>query len=102
MDMTISPRAALLYKQEMNLEDSDALRLYVRVGGIGSGGFSVGVTKELPESQEYSLEVEGITFYVSQDDEWYFDGMEIDFNEDRGEVQFSNPNIEDVTNPHAQ
>ncbi|RNA69399.1 HesB/YadR/YfhF family protein [Alteribacter keqinensis] len=102
MDLTITDNAAGLYKKEMNLADGDALRLYVRVGGIGSGGFSAGVTKELPEGTYMTKESGGITFCISEDDEWYFDGMTIDFNQDLGEVQFTNPKIEDVTNPRGQ
>ncbi|WP_096435213.1 iron-sulfur cluster biosynthesis family protein [Alteribacter populi] len=102
MNLTITESAVKFYKQEMKLLDNDAVRFFVRVGGVGSGGFSAGITKDLPVSDRHSVTVNHITFYVSSDDEWYFDGMTIDFNEDRGEVQFSNPKIEDVTNPQGK
>ncbi|WP_353626224.1 hypothetical protein [Bacillus sp. JCM 19041] len=46
MKLIITERAANFYKKEMDLNSGDILRLYVRVGGIGSGGFSIGIMHE--------------------------------------------------------
>lgn len=45
MKVTLTDSAASLYINEIPLSKGDTLRLYVRIGGIGSGGFSVGVMK---------------------------------------------------------
>ncbi|UCZ51493.1 hypothetical protein LGQ02_11455 [Bacillus shivajii] len=100
MDLTITEKAGQLYKNEMNLEKGEHITLFVRVGGIGSGGFSAGIYKGQPERDFKTYTVNDITFCVSEDDEWYFDGMIIDFDEDRQKVTFVNDRIEDVTNPN--
>ncbi|MBU9714858.1 HesB/YadR/YfhF family protein [Evansella tamaricis] len=100
MNFTISNKALVLYQKEMQLQEQDTLMFFVRVGGIGSGGFSVGVTKEKPDTPHYTFHQSGITFYITEEDAWYFDGMTIDFDEDLGQMIFENPSIEDVTNPN--
>ncbi|MBB5174522.1 HesB/YadR/YfhF family protein [Texcoconibacillus texcoconensis] len=99
MDLTISERAVGFYKQEMNLEAGDKIRLYVRVGGCGSGGFSVGVMKEELQDGAHIEDIEGIYFFVTQDDAWYFDGMTIDYDPDYEMMVFENPYIDDLSNP---
>ncbi|TMW73378.1 iron-sulfur cluster biosynthesis family protein [Alteribacter natronophilus] len=102
MKLNVTREAADLYKKEMNLREEDSLRLFVRVGGVGSGGFSAGVTRDIPGGPCHSVEVSGITFYVTGDDLWYFDGMTVDYDEDLDEVTFTNPVIGDVSNPEAK
>ncbi|MFZ4452466.1 HesB/YadR/YfhF family protein [Salibacterium aidingense] len=99
MKVTIKPEAALLYKEEMELEDGDYLRLYVRIGGVGSGGYSIGVGKEKPEADAYVLQEQGIYFFVNPQDQWYLDGMIISYDSKIDLLHFENPNIYDVTNP---
>lgn len=99
MNLTITDKAINFYKQELKLSKGDYLSFYVRVGGGGSGGFSVGIHLGLPEKDYTSKEFQGMTFCVPEDDHWYFDGMVIDYHEDFGEVTFKNEKINDVTNP---
>lgn len=101
MNFEISDKAAALYKNEMGLIEGDALRLFVRVGGCGSGGFSVGVTKEKPSKSAATKTVDGIDFFVEEEDFWYLNGMKIDFNEDLNYVTFENPKLNDLDNPNS-
>ncbi|OIJ11214.1 hypothetical protein BKP37_16325 [Anaerobacillus alkalilacustris] len=101
MEMRISEKAVELYKKEMDLVAGDALRLYVRVGGCGSGGFSVGVTKDEPSEKSFITKESGIRFFVEEEDFWYLNGMVIDFDEDLNYVTFDNPNLKDVENPNS-
>ncbi|WP_018922380.1 iron-sulfur cluster biosynthesis family protein [Salsuginibacillus kocurii] len=100
MNLTITTEAASHYKEEMELAEGDILRLFCRVGGVGSGGFSIGVTveQEVP-ADAYSVQVEGITFVVHESDAWYLDGMVIDYNQDLDYLHFENKKIGDVINP---
>lgn len=100
MNVTITEKAVQLYKKEMELNDGDILRLYVRVGGVGSGGFSVGVTKDAPTENAYVTNVGGIGFFVEEEDFWYLDGMTIDYDDDLNYVTFQNANIKDLDNPN--
>jgi iron-sulfur cluster insertion protein len=99
LNLTITEKATDFYKKELNLSKGNSLSFFVRVGGVGSGGFSVGISLGLPETTYKSEEHYGITFCVAEDDQWYFDGMVIDYHDDYGEVTFENQNIHDVQNP---
>ncbi|PYZ95213.1 hypothetical protein CR194_06775 [Salipaludibacillus keqinensis] len=99
MKFTITDQAIDFYKNELNLTDGDSLSFFVRIGGVGSGGFSAGLYLGIPDHDYISLQKRGLNFCVAEDDQWYFDGMIIDYNEDYGEVTFENKRIEDVTNP---
>jgi uncharacterized protein YneR len=99
MNVTITNSAVALYKKEMNLTEGDSLRLYVRVGGVGSGGFSVGLMQDEPSSTSYKIKLQGVTFFVNEDDFWYFDGMTIDYNKDLGYLHFSNPTFDQIDHP---
>jgi iron-sulfur cluster insertion protein len=101
MQLTISDQAVKLYKEEMGLKEGDSLRLYVRVGGCGSGGFSVGVTKDHPSPTAFVKTVNGIRFFVTEEDFWYLDGMTIDFDPDLNYLTFENPTIKDMDNPNS-
>lgn len=100
MNLTITDEAMFFYKREMNLNEGDKLHLYVRVGGVGSGGFSAGITHGEPELDAQVLVKEGIEFCVSDEDVWYFDGMTIDYDADYDAVTYDNPSIQNTTNPH--
>ncbi|ARK30415.1 HesB/YadR/YfhF family protein [Halalkalibacter krulwichiae] len=99
MNFTITDSAASLYKKEIPLSDGETIRLYVRVGGIGSGGFSVGVMKEQPSDTSFKVKKQGITFFVNEDDFWYLDDMTIDYNEDTGYLDFINPRFSQLDHP---
>lgn len=99
MQLTLSDSVVSLYKKEMELRDGESVRLYVRVGGIGSGGFSVGVMRDLPTPQSFIIEKQGISFFVTPDDFWYVDGMTIDFQTDLDRVEFIQPRFTDAAHP---
>ncbi|MCT8137987.1 hypothetical protein H1D32_09595 [Anaerobacillus sp. CMMVII] len=101
MKFSISEKAVDLYITEMGLRPGDSLRLYVRVGGCGSGGFSVGVTKDQPSPTSFVTTVSNIQFFVEEEDFWYLNGMTIDFDEDLNYLTFENPNIKDTDNPNS-
>ncbi|WP_332693051.1 iron-sulfur cluster biosynthesis family protein [Halalkalibacter lacteus] len=100
MNVIITDSAIALYKKEMPLTEGDSLRLFVRVGGVGSGGFSVGLMQDEPTSTSYKINKQGVTFFVNEDDFWYLDGMTIDYNEDLGYLDFSNPTFDQIDHPN--
>ncbi|RKL69210.1 hypothetical protein CR203_04045 [Salipaludibacillus neizhouensis] len=99
MDIKITERAAKFYINEMNLTESDDVSLFVRVGGVGSGGFSVGIHKGKPDKEFLTYEVSSISFCLALDDLWYLDGITIDFDEDIGDIIFRNERFSDLSNP---
>ncbi|MFD0962013.1 HesB/YadR/YfhF family protein [Paenibacillus chungangensis] len=79
MKLTVEQAAAKWYKDGMELRDGDHLRIFVRLGGCGSvhPGLSLGVMKDDPLRPGLSQRVEGITFYMEEDNLWYLDNKEL-------------------------
>lgn len=92
MSFTLTDAAAVWYKREMQLKDGDYVRFYVRYGGTnGPGnGFSLGVSTIKPVHIGEKVVVDGVTFFIEQDEMWYFEDVELTVqqsgNED--EVEF--------------
>ena len=99
MQLTLTSSAAQLYINEMELKSGDCLRLFVRIGGVGSGGFSVGVMRDVPTATAYTIIHNDVTFFVEEDDFWYIDGISIDFNEDLGYLDIKHPTFLDMDHP---
>ncbi|SDJ70197.1 HesB/YadR/YfhF family protein [Sediminibacillus albus] len=92
MNLQISEEAAEWYKNELELEETDEVRFFVRYGGIGGHqpGFSLGIAAEAPSEPVTESEVHGILFFVEQQDSWYFDGadLHIEYNGETEEPSF--------------
>lgn len=91
MEFLITPEAAQWYKKELNLKDGDSLQFYVKLYGQSMHpNFSLGIQKnERPQSAAYHEVVEGIHFYVSESDVWFFDGYSCTFSVKDGDIEFS-------------
>lgn len=93
MRIIISEEAAHWYKEELDLTESAYVRFYVRYGGVGGNvpGFSIGLANEPPTQMHTSVKVNHITFYIEEQDAWYFEGKDliITFNEQLNEPQFT-------------
>ncbi|MBB6452802.1 uncharacterized protein YneR [Salirhabdus euzebyi] len=84
MKLQVEERAVNWYKEELELEENDYLRFFVRYGGVGGivPGFSLGVSPSKPVDPIAEVTENGITFYVEQKDEWYFDNTDLVVNFD--------------------
>lgn len=93
MNITISEAAVQWYENELFVEDGDEVRFFVRYGGVGGlvPGFSLGIKVEPAENIHASTIVHGITFYVTEDDAWYFDdnNLEVVYDDQLEEPQFN-------------
>ncbi|WP_078382756.1 HesB/YadR/YfhF family protein [Sutcliffiella halmapala] len=92
MKMTMAQSALDWYKRELELKSGDNIRFHVRYGGCSTvqKGFSLGIIKENPDQPAASVEHDGITFFVEEKEEWYFDGhdLHISFDEELKEPKF--------------
>lgn len=79
MHITMSDQVFQWYKNELSLNKGDFVRFYIRYGGFNSfiKGFSLGIEKDTPEKTASRVEKEGITFFVEEDDSWYFDNKNL-------------------------
>ena len=93
MKMTMSPSALDWYKNELDLENGDQIRFHIRYGGCSTvqKGFSLGIVQEDPDMPAAIIEKDGLTFFVEEKDEWYFDGhdLHITLDEELNEPKFS-------------
>jgi uncharacterized protein YneR len=92
MNLIISDEAASWYKDEMNLRDGDNVRFFARYGGSSKvqSGFSLGINNEEPFNSGTKVKKSGITFYIEENDLWYFDGhdLSVTLNEKLGEPEY--------------
>ncbi|RFU68689.1 HesB/YadR/YfhF family protein [Bacillus sp. V59.32b] len=92
MNLTISDEAVSWYLDEMNLHPGDHVRFYARYGGSSKiqSGFSLGIDNEAPFNPATTTEKNGITFYIEEDDLWFFDGHDLSvyLNDKYGEPDF--------------
>ncbi|MDQ0214046.1 uncharacterized protein YneR [Oikeobacillus pervagus] len=75
MNIILSDRAFQWFKNEMEAKKGDFIRFYARYGGASPlhEAFSLGVNKEEPFEIGTKLEYEGITFFIEENDLWFFD-----------------------------
>ncbi|WP_018663574.1 HesB/YadR/YfhF family protein [Heyndrickxia acidiproducens] len=79
MRIYISDEAADWFKEEMQLDDGEAVRFFVKYGGSSpvQQGFSLGVRKDVPDDPAAAVERHGHTFFVESADVWYFDDHDL-------------------------
>lgn len=67
------------YKDELDLKEQTSIRFFVRYGGIGGQvpGFSLGISEAEPENLHTSTNMNGIIFFIEEDDLWYFEGKDL-------------------------
>lgn len=92
MNIQVSKEAAEWYQHEMDLKQGDFVRFFVRYGGFSTvqKGFSLGISTDHPEDLAAKAVVNGVTFYVEEKDEWYFDGhdLSVSYNAQASEPEF--------------
>lgn len=73
MKVSVTPTAMDWFQRDWGFKSGDYARIYVRYGG-GHDGFSIAVGKSnAPEDVAAYTTQNGITFYIRDDDAWYFD-----------------------------
>ncbi|KHE72689.1 HesB/YadR/YfhF family protein [Halobacillus sp. BBL2006] len=92
MNLTVSEEAAKWYEDELDVEGKANLRFYVRYGGVGGlqPGFSLAIKFEDPQAPIAETKVGNITYFVEEDDEWYFDNhsLKVELDEKWNEPDF--------------
>ncbi|MCM3593764.1 HesB/YadR/YfhF family protein [Brevibacillus borstelensis] len=92
MKLTVTQSALAWFEEECGFQSGDYVRFFARYGGSSTiqDSFSMGFTKEEPDNIGLSTEVNGITFYIVEDEVWYLDGkdMLVDYRKDRDEIVY--------------
>lgn len=93
MEIQVTNVAAKWYIDELDLQPSSYIRFFPRYGGVGGlvPGFSIGISFDEPEHVYASTTVEGIIFFIEENDAWYFESihhLKIDLHEKKNEPEF--------------
>ena len=92
MEIRIQDQAFQWFKKEMDIEVGEAIRFYARYGGSSPfhEAFSLGMNREHPHSIGVQTELNGVIFYIEQDDLWFFNehSLVVDVNEKLDELQY--------------
>ncbi|OHX56597.1 hypothetical protein BB776_05025 [Planococcus salinarum] len=92
MEIKISEDAFNWFHKEMEVTAGERVRFFVRFGGSGlQPGFSLGVTKDEPQEAAVEVERDQVTYFIEQNDLWYFDGhdLSVSVNDELGELDYS-------------
>lgn len=92
MKIIIDEQSVAWYRKELDLDDGDSIRFFPRYGGYSpiQSGFSLGISPEPVLDGKVKKEKGGLTFFVEDDDLWYFDGhdLEVRYDEKKAEPTF--------------
>lgn len=79
MKIQITEEAFKWFHEEMDVEENESVRFFVRYGGSGGlqPGFSLGVTIDEPHEAAVSVEQDGVTYFIEETDLWYFDDHDL-------------------------
>ncbi|MCT1798311.1 HesB/YadR/YfhF family protein [Aerococcus viridans] len=85
MKLTITPAAQAYFKNDMGLSSGCQVGFHSRVYGKTAvhEGFSVGLSIESPGGALLIDEtIDGIQYYITENDDWFFNGydFEVDFS----------------------
>ncbi|OLS33609.1 HesB/YadR/YfhF family protein [Bacillus sp. MRMR6] len=74
MLISIDERATHWFNKEYGFNKPFALRMFPQYAGFGekNKGFTLAFSAETPTNAGYVKEMNGITFYVEGNDEWFF------------------------------
>lgn len=79
MELILSKEAIQWFKDEMDATSGDFIKFFARYGGSNPfhEGFSIGVNFEEPIQLAVSTIIDDITFFVEEDDLWFFNDHDL-------------------------
>lgn len=85
MRFHMTPSVAEFYKKALDVKAGEAVRLFVRAGE----GFFIGVEKDVAEDTDFHLTCDEVTFFIKQDDAWFFDGKSLSIEQSNDEIRLA-------------
>lgn len=92
MFISVDDRAFTWFTDEFAISKPFSVRLFPQYGGFGQKhkGYSLAFSAEAPANAEYSIEMNGITFFFEKNDAWFFNEIETCLTiNDEDELQIS-------------
>lgn len=102
MKLTITPRAQQWFKDEVGVDADSGIRFYGKIYGKTDvhEGFSIAMSVEAPDQPLVKEEIDGITYFIEETDDWFFKGYDllVDYDAEKDEPQYKfAENKEDLT-----
>ncbi|ANC76987.1 hypothetical protein ABE65_009295 [Fictibacillus phosphorivorans] len=90
MKIILNEETAKFVINDLQASQNDSIRFFVRLGGCSTvqDGFSLGLTKDTPKHTAAEIVVENHTFFIEQEDEWFFDGNNLTVSIKDGEIKY--------------
>ncbi|WP_099303238.1 HesB/YadR/YfhF family protein [Bacillus sp. Marseille-P3800] len=93
MNIYISDAAAKWFKEDFAMGENDKIKFFSKVYGSSpvQENFALGfMAEDAPNKIAVKTEVNGVEFFVEDDDVWFFDGHDlyVDYNEAEDELTF--------------
>lgn len=91
MKIVISNQALQWFLDEMNVQPGDSIRFYARYGGSNPfhEGFSLGMSKDEPMNPSVIAKHNDVTFFIEEDDVWFFNNHDLHVDFDQGTDELS-------------
>lgn len=102
MKLTITPRAQEWFKTEVGVTKENGIRFYGKIYGKTAvhEGFSIAMSVEAPDQPLIEEEIDGVTYFIEETDDWFFKGYDliVDYDQDVDEPKYLfEENKEDLT-----
>jgi len=85
MRFQLTPPVAEFYKKALEVRNGEAIRLFVRAGE----GFFIGIEKDVLSTDDYCLTCDEVTFFIKQDDAWFYDGKSLSIQQKNDEIRLN-------------
>lgn len=75
MMISIDEKASTWFKKEFDFDKPFCIRMFPIYAGLGqkNKGYSLAFSAEAPTNTGFEKEIDGITFYVEDNDVWFFE-----------------------------
>lgn len=88
MKIVVTEAAARWFKNDFNIDKNEKVKFYARIYGSSpvQENFALGFDKETdPNNEAVHTEVNGVSFYIEDEDVWFFDGHDLHVHYDKEE-----------------
>ncbi|WP_066316627.1 HesB/YadR/YfhF family protein [Bacillus sp. FJAT-29814] len=78
MFITIDEKAVNWFEKEFEFNNPFSIRMYPQYAGFGEKhkGYSLAFSIETPANAAFTKQVDGIAFYIEENDMWFFENTE--------------------------
>jgi len=102
MKLEVTPKAQQWFKEETGVQPETGIRFFGKIYGKTPvhDGFSIAMSVEAPDEPMIKENLDGITYFVEETDDWFFKGYDliVDYDEKNDEPRYQfEANQEDLT-----